>query len=72
MHVTVDDSTATLLGLLRQALQQEPEAVDLDVHVGHHAEEVARTHGEWARHVAALRLLLGHRLVALALADNDG
>lgn len=67
MTVTIDDTTDRLLDFLCDALDAEPEAPNLDRHLGHHLEEVARAHDEWSRHVTALRLLIGAQLVKAAV-----
>lgn len=67
----MNKTTAALLGMLRERLAQEPPFPDPEEHHGHRYESVAREHDEWGRHVAALRLLLGVRLVNEALDEAD-
>lgn len=69
--IDVDDTTARLITMLREVLTDEPETPDPETHDGHHMAEVAMTHYEWARQVAALRLLIGVRLTNAAL-DGAG
>ena len=66
-HIRVDDTTGRLIKMLHDVLVTEPERPDLDVHTGHHLNEVARIHDDWERHQDALRLLMGTRLVNAAV-----
>jgi len=68
--ITPDRSTAMMIGLLRDTLADEPPNPDLDIHTGHHLNEIALHHYEWERNVSALRLLIGIRLTNLALEEQ--
>lgn len=67
MMLTVDDTTARMIELLRERLAEEPEVPDLDRHIGTHLEIVARRYNEWERQCGGFRVLIGARLVRLAV-----
>lgn len=66
----MSDLNERLLDELAKHLAVEPERPDLDVHIGHHLEAVARRWNEWDRGRAAWRHLLGVRLVNEALEER--
>jgi len=67
LSITIDGTSLMILDALVDALDREPEAPDMDRHVGHHLEETARVHDDWQREVSAWRLVLGIQLVNRAI-----
>jgi len=67
MRIQVDSTTERLIEHLLMLGGAEPPSGEEEV--GAKAEEIAQTHYEWARQVNAVRLLIGVRLVNLALEE---
>lgn len=67
MNLPVNETTERLVQLLRDHMDKEPPAPDLESHTGHYMLEVAQKHYQWELSVSALRTLIGARLTQEAL-----
>jgi hypothetical protein len=68
--ITVDSTTQRFVEMLSDTIADEPK-YDPDTLGVHGQAEAELKHYEWQRHVVALRLLIGVRLVATALEELD-
>jgi hypothetical protein len=67
MQINLDRTTLMMVEALANEMGKEPVTPDNDYHTPHQLDEVARHHNEWAAKCAAWRLLIGARMVQLAL-----
>lgn len=62
-RIDLDHTSRMLVEYLHATLAAEPPEADAETQAPHELSERARVHDEWERQVAAVRLLLGARLV---------
>lgn len=63
MHVQLDEITEKLVDILVEHERRAPEEPDSEQHVLEEIRLIARRRDEWEREYAALRMLVGARLV---------